>query len=134
MKTSKAETVLLMRAAGATFKEIGKEIGRSGTQARIIFMKATAILEDKSWSAGLSVRTKNCLSRLGVLSRAHAERLFLDGEIQPNKVAGNHIKIRGFGKRCYLELSMWLGINPPTQPTRCRHCGALITAQRERIK
>lgn len=127
MKTSKAETVLLMRSAGATFKEIGKEIGRSGTQARIIFMKATAILEDKSWSAGLSIRTRNCLHHFGILSRAHAERLFLDGEIQPNKVAGNHIKIRGFGKRCYLELSKWLGINPPTCPTRCRHCGAVIT-------
>jgi hypothetical protein len=110
-----------------TFKEIGQLIGRSRSQAMVLYRRAKQRQED--YKAGekenpyfmLSFRSANICENAGLKNRSQIEDAINTGHLHPKSKF-----FRNYGWKSHIEIHQWLGLPIPQQDRPrlkvCPHC------------
>lgn len=105
-----------MREKGATYKEIGAEIGTGPQRARQIVLLAGFRLKQPPdpW-AELSTRARNVLRAEGYDTKEKAIEGIMSGVLHPDATYPNEIP--NYGRKTHKEVCDWLGIQLPDEET-----------------
>ena len=98
-----------------TYREIGKQIERSGTMALCLYRLAKRIQKDYEGGEkvnpyfGLSFRAMNICSNADFMDRNQITEAIKSGELHPTKQ-------RNHGWKSYIEICEWAGLPTPIRP------------------
>jgi len=117
----------LRESENKTFREIGQLIGRSGTQAMVLYRRAKQ--RQEYYEAGqkedpyymLSYRASNICKDAGLENRSQIEDAIKTGHLHPKSKF-----FRNYGWKSHIEIHQWLGLPIPEQDRPrlkvCPHC------------
>lgn len=95
--------VYTMREAGATYREIGREMGVTAGRARDIRKHAEYLLAcEPHWTDGLETRTAHAIQNCGFKNKAEVAGALESGKLR---------RYRNIGRKAISDVEKWLGVS-----------------------
>lgn len=136
--TERHETALQMRDAGATYKEIGRALGVSGSQAKVLTWQGERVARRQVACPSHKVADFLGVRAFNVLQATAGVDLMSEGaaKIVADMPVAELLNLPNCGKSSLAQIEAWLEYNglkvnrpqprPAPRGTICPHCGAEV--------